>query len=359
MLAYWGMSAIPVLGWFVSHKTKSVKREHLIDVFFLILILLLALRAETVGVDLSNYKFFFTYAKANNWTVIFAGQVEPLYWALNYIVTRFTESYRIFLVICALFSLIPMWMLYRKEAEIPLLSIAIFMVIAPLPMYFSGIRQAIAIASAPIAYELVKKRKIVKFFIVVAIATGIHMSAFILVLMYPLYYAKLNRSKIIPLILGMLLIYSGRGYLYSTAVSFAGGKWLELYGTATVETGAYKALLLLIVLVIYCYLVPDEVQLEREVSGLRNFLLLCLLIQMFAPISYMVMRLGYYYHIFIPLLIPKIAMRSRVNRRIAQASIPAMTLFFIAYFFYRAYSGATGLHMFPYVPFWRAGGSSV
>ena len=86
---------------------------------------------------------------------------------------------------------------------------------------------------------------------------------------------------------------------------------------------------------------------------MRNFLLLSLMIQLFAPLNVLAMRMNYYYIIFIPLLLPRIIQCSSVKyRSIAAAGRNAMLAFFFVYFFLTAKTGGR-LHTIPYHFYWE------
>ena len=113
-------------------------------------------------------------------------------------------------------------------------------------------------------------------------------------------------------------------------------------------------LLLFTAFAIFAFLVPDESQLDAETIGLRNFLLLSLVIQMFAPLHVLAMRMNYFYIIFIPLLLPKIiACRSKRWNQVAVLGRHVMVAFFLIYFFAGAFRGSA-LHVWPYHFFWEA-----
>ena len=101
-------------------------------------------------------------------------------------------------------------------------------------------------------------------------------------------------------------------------------------------------------------MIPDETRLNKETIGLRNFLLFSLVLQMFAPLHVLAMRMNYYYIIFIPLLLPQIiASRSERWGSVAVVGRYVMVVFFLIYFFISASNGG-GLHVFPYHFFWEA-----
>ena len=104
---------------------------------------------------------------------------------------------------------------------------------------------------------------------------------------------------------------------------------------------------------IYSFFIPGEEELEEDVRGLRNILLLCVLIQCFASLHTLVMRMNYYFLQFLPILIPKIAKRSSENnRQLADLSVWVMCLFFAVWFVYQAKTGEDLMEIFPYTTYW-------
>ena len=106
------------------------------------------------------------------------------------------------------------------------------------------------------------------------------------------------------------------------------------YAGDMISTGAYTMLILFSIFTVFSFVIPDEKRMDNETIGLRNFLLLSLVIQMFAPLHNLAMRMNYYYIIFIPLLIPKIiAIRNKRWEQVAVLGRRVMVVFFFVYFF--------------------------
>lgn len=121
------------------------------------------------------------------------------------------------------------------------------------------------------------------------------------------------------------------------------------------ETGAMNVLLLLIVLAVYSYIIPDESMLDKDTIAMRNILLLTIMIQVFAMLHTLAMRMNYYYLIFIPILIPRIASRSKKKyKQIADLSVVVMTVFFMGYFIRNVILDIDPLNIYPYIPFWQS-----
>ena len=112
-------------------------------------------------------------------------------------------------------------------------------------------------------------------------------------------------------------------------------------------------LAVIVILAVFSFLIPDEKKLDKDTIGMRNFLLLAVVLQMFAPLHTVAMRMNYYYIIFIPLVIPRIIESRSVRwNQIAVISRYAFILLFGVYFFMVVYQ-KNDLMTFPYRFFWE------
>jgi uncharacterized protein involved in response to NO len=178
-----------------------------------------------------------------------------------------------------------------------------------------------------------------------------HTSAFMLAFMYPLYHVKIPKKWLYFVVPGLLIVFIFNDQIFST-LTYIIEKYTKYEGSIT-QTGAYTMLLLFTIFAVFAFIIPDEQRIDKETIGLRNFLLFSIVIQMFAPLHMLAMRMNYYYIIFIPLLIPKIiAYRSKRWEQVAVFGRNIMVVFFFAYFFISARGGGN-LHVFPYHFFWE------
>ena len=125
------------------------------------------------------------------------------------------------------------------------------------------------------------------------------------------------------------------------------------YDVTMTMTGSVTALVLFIMLAVFAFLIPDGSKMDADTVGMRNFLLLAVVLQMFAPLHNIAMRMNYYYIAFIPLLIPRIIQHR--SKRWAQVAVVArniMVVFFLVYFFMTAPADNV-LKLFPYKFFWQ------
>ena len=271
------------------------------------------------------------------------------YKILNHIVGSITNNYQYLIAVTSLLCVYPLWYFYKKESEIPVLTIALFLVVAPFSMYFSGIRQAIAMSLGVFAWNAAKNKKIVRFVFWVIFAMLFHTSAFILLVLYPLYHIRITKRWLWFVLPAMVMVYVTKDRIFNFIIEFL---WKDYEGAT--ETGSFMILILLIIFSIYSYIMVEDKALDNDTIGMRNLLLLSVVIQMFAMLHPLSMRMNYYFLIFIPILIPKIAKRCKkqfVN--LSVISVTVMTLYFLYYFVNMMITDSDYLNIFPYIPFWN------
>ena len=331
---------------------KQGKKDIAITCFFILLTALIMLRHKSIGSDTSNYIYYFRQYSLMTWEKIKSINTERGFVYLNKIVSLFSNDYQVYLAVTGILISAMLYPTYKRLCIDTPLTIVLFCTMSTFVMMFSGIRQMLAIGIGFIAYEFTRKKKLIPFVITVALAMTFHTSAFMLAFMYPVYHAKLKKIGLLLVIPALLLIF-----IFNEPIFEFLGTYIEEYTRYEVEvasTGAYMMLVLFSIFTVFAFVVPQDSKIDDETIGLRNFLILSLALQMFAPLHTLAMRMNYYYIIFIPLLLPKIIEHSDSKMKsIAITGRHIMVIFFTAYFFYNAYLGGVNLNVFPYKFFWE------
>lgn len=360
MLPYFFMVGIPAVyalvcsleNWNYSNRNKRI-----LDLFFVIWLMLLFCRSENLGVDLPVYGMHFTNYSKMPWNEIVLrfvlGDFEIGYILLCKVTSLFTHNFRWIIILSAFISVVPIWRMYRDEPKHGFLTMVLFINIAPFVMYFSGLRQAMAMAMAVPCYYYCRDRKAIKYLLMVMIAYCLHQSALILILMYPVYHLKIKRKEYLFVILvGTGIVYIFNMPIFTFLLKFMQSDFTENYIDGIQSTGAYSVLLLLVVLLVYSYLIVDSKKINADTLGLRNILVLCVILQCFAGVHTLAMRMNYYFLIFVPILIARIIEKGNMKyRSLIQLSIVCMTCFFSFYYFYNIYTGSDDLGIYPYASF--------
>ena len=370
----------------LSVDTPSTNRS--LVVFFALFLALLCLRDIYVGCDLVNYRrilycagsddmaayhgmivreieesyasglvideqraelYQFAEKMAYEYTTF--GNLEPLYTALNFALAWLSLDVRTLIVVCALLAVVPVAMYYIKETKTPLLTIVLFASVAPFTFYFSGLRQAIAMGMMIPMYYALRDKKFLRFFLFLAIAVGFHYSAVVALVLIPAMYLKITRKWMFLIGPAIVAMFIWNEPILKFILSVA-GSYGQAYSNVS-NNGSFGMLALFAAFVIYSYVLPYEQNMKMEDFALRNILLVCLGIQLFAPLHTNFMRIGYYYHIFIPVIIPRMAKLAHPKLKwLANLSVYVMVVFFFFYFIYNGYTSYDILQVYPYIPFW-------
>ncbi len=371
MIPYMLLISIPALFMFVAPDRTSgslkirigspfdefIKKHNLvIPVFFIAFMLLLMLRDESIGRDLPNYKMYFEIYPRQSMQYYDLFRSESLFRLYNWLIGQFTDNFQIYLAITSFLTVLPFALLYRRERQFGYMQIIVFVGMSTFVVMFSAIRQIMAMAIGVLAYHFVKEKKWVAYLLCVVIAFGFHHSAFMLLFYYPLYHVTFKKKHlwIIVPVVGIVFFFNRPIF---NLINIALMDYDEKYTVPMTSTGAYMSLILFVLFAVFCYLIPDESKMDREVIGLRNFLLMAVLLQCFSPLHTLAMRLNYYFIIFIPIVLAKVlTIPSRPFAAVAKWGHVIITVYFTFDFVYKTYisaiTGVSALDTIPYVPFW-------
>ncbi len=335
------------------HIDYEKKNKFSLILFWIMLTALLMLRHPSVGTDTESYIVYFESICTSDWSDIirYNYSTEIGFAILVKLISYISTQPQFIIAAIALIISAMIFPTYYRLLEDTSLTIVLFCIMSTFVMMFSGLRQMMAIAIGFIAYEFTRKNKLLPFIIAVAVAITFHSSAFMLIFMYPLYHAKITKKWLYFIVPLTVVIFIFNRQIFSVLSLI-----LERYtrfSASSSSTGAYAMIALFAMFAVFSFLVPDEDLIDEETIGLRNFLLLSLFIQLFAPLHTLAMRMNYYYIIFIPLLLPKIIKAKSVRwKQVAIAGRHVMVVFFLLYFFVSA-SGEGVLDVFPYHFFWE------
>ena len=356
MIPYYLLLFLPVLLSVLTSFFKNIKRELPCTVFFIILLLLLSLRDITVGGDLLSYQRVFDYSQDLSYGVIMTGDAVVGFewgWVLfNRFVGFFTSSFQTFMIVCATLSVIPVFVLYRKYTADTILTIALFISLSFFTSYFSGLRQALAMAFVPLAFYFTKSKRLIFFFLTAVLATLIHNSAFVIFLLYPVYHMHIPRSAAFFIIPFFFIVYAFRTTLFPF---FQGLLWDKYNEYEMTDTGAVMVLVLLLLFVILSYTcLAEDDKLDKEIISFRNILILSALLQIFASVNTVAMRLNYYYLLLVPIAVPSIINSVKPSCKTIM-KVLSIALIVVCYvkFIRGAYVGEDLAQIFPYIPFWE------
>lgn len=337
----------------VSFNIISKSRNKTFDlVAFLVLFLLLALRHESMGVDLGYYKNTgylqsFESLSGMSWDKILRLKeyfnYERGYIVLNKIIGTISAEKQFFIASMALITLIPYYLVFSWKSKDCFLSYIIIMGTSIFLMLFSGIRQSIAVGLCFLLLGLIQSRKPIPFVIGVLLASLFHKTATIFLLAYPVYHLRISRTGRLLSILLYVPVFVFKNNLVWALSS------LYKENVTIVETGAW--LLAALYIGIYIVLLVFSCKSE-ETAGYANLFYLATIIQILGGSYGPAGRMALYFLPVLALVIPAMV-EEELNYRNKQIIFIAFASFFIFF-------GITGMingsyaKTNPYVFFWNS-----
>lgn len=328
---------------------KKSKESWFVFFAFLILLLIIGFRNQSMGVDLIGYLPSFdklnTYSMKQILSLDSYLNYEKGYVIFNKIVGIFYNNKQFFLFVCALFSLIPIGILILNESRITILSLYIYLGIPPFLLLFSGLRQALAIGITVCSFKFLKERKFLPFAIIVILASTFHTSAFVFIIAYPIYGYKMKKSIALGSIISLPIIWYLRTPVFQLAVNL-------LSINVTIDNnGAINLFIIFTLIYLFSTLFVNRE--NSKANGLSNLFFVACLIQALGGVYSIVIRLGYYFMIYLILLIPEIIsdmknMHSFKERKIVLSCIYISFIYFGLYFL----RNGGWAESYPYYAFW-------
>lgn len=338
---YWFVIAAGVLSWLLAWaggKPKQVRDRIVVIAFFVVYILAVCFRSVTVGADTANYTQYFETGTIVGWDQVYAYtgvDYEYGFKIYSALVSVFGGA-ELFRAIAGLLAVVPLAVLYYKETESGPLCCAFFLISLLFELFFSGIRQGLAIGMGMISFYFVKRHKLIPFLIIVALASTFHSSAIFLVLLYPLYHARITQKWVPGVLVAFLVIYLAKDILFSQILlPMFGANYVEGYSYLNGQSGQGSLAILFILLAVYSCVMLDADKADTHTLGLRNILLFAAALHMFTTLNPVVCRLNYYFIPFMPLALARINSRAKPSLlSVVQLANFVLPAFFMLYFLF-------------------------
>ena len=225
------MLTYAILGLLELESSLRIKRRELYAFVLLFpMMCLVALRAENVGDDTVTYANNYDLIRmlpSYNFFLLHMGRMEPGYTHLSYILSHHGFSFFQFQIVLAIIIFGSFWRFIVKYS--PNISVSCFIIsTGTLYSAMNVMRMELAIAILMFAVPYIQKKQLIRFLIVVFIASLFHKTSILFLIMYPLGVLKYNRKIITLIILSSVAI----AYMGVTFFQFMTSE-LEMYENYT------------------------------------------------------------------------------------------------------------------------------
>lgn len=307
-------------------------------------ILLSGLRHITVGADTYAYKIYsFDVVKNISWEEIFnrfykitfLGQSgkDPAYSIIEKTFQIFCDDYQIFLIFIAISFTVPLGLFIYKYSKYPCASYLIYSCLFYSFFAITGHRQTIVTGIGLFwGINLIKKRKLFSFLLLICILSTVHKSILCLIPFY--FVSKINvKFKYGMIMIGIfIIIFIFKNFIMQSLAFFMG---YDEYANQFLGAGTPTfTLILVIITILAIWKMPNILNNNKDNDLIRityNAIFMALL---YTPLTYVdpsAMRVVQYFSLFIIIMIPEIiqAFNSRERKIVYILGIGLMILLFI------------------------------
>lgn len=186
--------AASVLGAFKKMSPK-IKKIYLI-IALMPLACMTMFHSACIGNDTGVYIDLFDQIQRSSFGFVLNNtRYEKGYLIYNYILTRLFDSYQSLFVVTGAFVYLSLSRWLIKWSEAPGLFVCLIVEMLVIDSWMSVLRQSIAMAILFWAYDFMIEKKLIKFLLVIALASSFHKVAIAFVIIYPVVHFLDNRNK--------------------------------------------------------------------------------------------------------------------------------------------------------------------
>jgi hypothetical protein len=297
--------------YLVSVNYLKIKNKVKWKYLFIPIFILLSLRHPSMGYDLGYYRSYgylasFEYLSSLSFeNVLKIGGFQNYEFGFiifNKIVSMILPNEQFFLTICAFLSFFPIAFLIKKYSKNYFLSIIVYLGLPSFLIMYSGLRQALAIGLTVFSFNYIFEKKLIKFIIIVFIASFFHFSSILFLSAYPIYYLRLSRKIRLATVLIVPLFVLFRVPLYKM--------FTELIGQSPTLNFNNSFTLLIVFTAIYILMLIFTNN-DHKLDGWINLFYIACLVQSLASLNSIVLRVGYYFMPYLCIALPNLIIRRK------------------------------------------------
>lgn len=189
-------------------KTDNYYKKIFLTLMFGTMIIIAGFRGISVGIDTVNYSIMYETVRDGGIAVLptLSVQYEWGFLLLTYVLSRIFSSATILFIVCSLITCASFAHTFYKYSSDVVMSSFIF-IIWFFPSTMNTMRQYLALSIILFAVKFIERKNLIKYLIVVALATSIHVTAsiFFVLAVFTLDKVKINIKTICLSAIGSLI----------------------------------------------------------------------------------------------------------------------------------------------------------
>lgn len=349
MYIYILLFVLLIFGYYLSINTrnnvvkiKSSYYSKYIIFATVCLILLMGLRAETVGSDTEQYAVRYSDTLAR-----FAlGRENPElgFDALQLLFYKYLQvDYHGFIFFIAVICSVSMGLFINKYVKDELTALFIFIMFL-LAMYMSGIRQCTALSMCIGAFFMADKRKPIPYLLFMAVAYSIHNSSIIFLPIYFLWYIRINKFQATIIFIAAISAFIYRPLLTPVIEYLAPAKYENMTFNMNYAINPLVLAVPVCMILFALFFTPTAKEgNKRKMSQIDSvfyiFMCICLVFQIMSMSNGQLLRLSFYYTLGFIALIPNSIWNNNQMNKTSKSLVRFIVCFMCVIYFLIGISG--------------------
>ena len=311
-----------------NNKKKKLQDELFLKIIFFLFFILVGSREMTRGNDTQMYLSLFERCAINKWSIVrFDSYFEGGYLALNVLLSYISTSKRFFMYIMSLIFNYGIYKFIKNNSKNYLLSVLIYICFLFLYTSMTMMRQYCAVIIVLLAFRYVKRKKLLKFIITIYLATLFHRTAWIALLIYPMYHLPFKKKNIIITFLIAIGITIFIGPVIRVIANIIGKNYYyeSRIGSDNLSNILYTLVYFsMFIFGLFTKRKKENIKDKKEIDFyLYNFLFACL-INLIATNMNILARASIYFNIFTIISLPNLILiniKDKINTKIIYIAI--------------------------------------
>lgn len=308
-----------------------------------------ALRNTNVGTDLPVYLFHMYRVNNLSWNELDSINFEYGYVLLTKIISSIYCDEMFYIMITSAIIVIGFMRYTLAFSKMPWLSIFLLIALGNYTHSFNIIRQYIAIVIVLSSIKYIYEKKLLPFVLIVLIATMIHISALVFLILYPISRIKINSIYLTIIGLATFLVFLFKKELVNFIFAMYQGR-TEL----NVVSGEGQGMLVLLSFVTICGLFFKDNVLKKDdkLAIFYHMMIISIPLQVLSLEFSLFVRVVTYFSIAMIIMIPNViaSFQSIYERIIA---IMIVCFFTSVYFYVLVLTGNNTSNIIPYMFIWE------
>ena len=205
------------------HVEKEKRKIYFLRIIFIVFFILVAFREMTIGNDTQMYLNLFKKCSVHKWSMVkTGGYFEVGYLALNTIISYISNNPRFFMVIMSGIFNYCSYKFIKDNSNNYLFSCIMYICLLFIYTSMTMMRQFTALSILLLGTKYAKEKKLIKFFLIVLLASLFHSSAYVALLYYLIYNMKYTKNKVFIIVIIGIIASVNIGSFFDYIANFIG-----------------------------------------------------------------------------------------------------------------------------------------